>query len=195
MTATSKASTMTVVQFLDWAATQQPGRHELVNGEVVRVSPGSNRHIDVKMEAWLQLRRAVAEAGVPLHVSGDGVTVVIDDHTAREPDVTVQTLPIDPDALTANEPVIVVEVVSPSSARSDTGGKVAEYFRVPSIRHYLIIDPYGRSVILHSRPDSGSSIATAIHRSGPVALDPPGIVVAAEDLLGSDGIGMDERSN
>jgi Uma2 family endonuclease len=85
-----------------------------------------------------------------------------------------------------DNPVVVIEVVSPSSERSDTGAKVADYFRVSSIRHYLIIDPYGRSVIRHSRPKADGLISTEVHLTGEIKLDPPGLTVAAEDLLGSE---------
>jgi Uma2 family endonuclease len=179
-----KAPPMTVPQFLDWAAAQPAGRYELENGRVLKMSPERNRHVDVKMVAWLSLRNAISRAKVPFHASGDGITVVIDEHTAREPDVTVQSIPVDPDALTANEPVIVVEVVSPSSERSDTGAKVAEYFRVPSIRHYLIVDPRGRSVIRHSRRETSPLIDTEVVTSGDIELSQPGITIPVAELLG-----------
>ncbi|MGO9171122.1 MAG: hypothetical protein ACLP7P_04045 [Rhodomicrobium sp.] len=43
-------------------------------------------------------------------------------------------------ALEVPNPVIVVEVLSPSSMRRDLTRKVAGYFKVESIRHYLIAD-------------------------------------------------------
>ena len=41
----------------------------------------------------------------------------------------------------------VVEVTSPSTGRVDTVQKLADYFRVPSIQHYLIIDVARRMVV------------------------------------------------
>ena len=66
----------------------------------------------------------------------DGMTVKIDKHTSREPDAAVQCgAKVNLDSITLDAPMIVVEVVSPSSERDDTGSKLAECFSVPSILH------------------------------------------------------------
>lgn len=176
---------MTADEYLRWAKTQAGGRHELVGGDVVMMSPETVRHVEVKSEAWLTLRNAIGEAGIDCRAYADGVSIRIDDETVREPDVTVQCSPADQDAQLLAEPVIVVEVMSPSSVRSDTGAKLAEYFTVPSVRHYLIVDPFNRLVIRHSRQGEERTIGTEIHRAGAIALDPPGITFSTEDLFGS----------
>jgi Uma2 family endonuclease len=176
---------MTVDEYLRWSESQGEGRYELVGGEVIMMSPETVRHVAIKNEAWLALRTAIVDAGLACRAYGDGVGILIDDETVREPDITVQCKPADLDSLVLDEPVVVVEVISPSSIRSDTGAKVAEYFRVASVRHYLIIDPFGGSVIKHSRSDADRPILTEIHRSGVIAIDPPGLHVSTESLLGS----------
>ena len=40
----------------------------------------------------------------------------------------------------------MVEVLSPSTKHVDTGKKLEGYFRVPSIVHYLVVDPERRMV-------------------------------------------------
>ena len=52
------------------------------------------------------------------------------------------------DAIAAENPVIIVEVLSPGTVSTDTGGKLADYFQVPSVAHYLIVHPT-RRVITH----------------------------------------------
>ena len=188
MTIAVKPPRMSVSEFLDWTAGQS-GRFELAGGEVIALSPERNRHIDLKMECWLALRKAVAAAKLPLHVSGDGLTVLIDEKTAREPDVTIQRLPIDPESTTAHDPVIVLEVVSPSSFRSDTGAKVGDYFRVPTIVEYVIVDSEGGRVIVHSRRAGSDTIQTRFHETGLIELQ-PGIAVLAESLL----LGTEDRN-
>jgi Uma2 family endonuclease len=68
-------------------------------------------------------------------------------------------------------------VLSPSSRARDAGAKLADYFRIATVRHYLIVDIAGRTVIHHARvADDG--IRTAILRgSGTLALDALGIAV------------------
>ena len=43
-------------------------------------------------------------------------------------------------SLYAPNSIIVVEVVPPSSRARDLSEKLADYFRVPSVQHYLIVD-------------------------------------------------------
>jgi len=175
---------MTVPEFLAWAEAQDQGRYELVRGEVVAMSPERARHVRAKAACWLALTEAIKAGGLPCEALSDGIAVVIDEHTSREPDALVQCgKPVDADSLTADEPAIVVEVLSPSSARSDTGGKLAEYFSVPSVSHYLIVDPLRRLVIHHARGE-GDAIATHIRSDGELRLSPPGLTLQVTSLFG-----------
>jgi Uma2 family endonuclease len=78
----------------------------------------------------------------------------------------------------------VVEVLSPSTRSVDTGAKLANYFRVPSIRHYLIVRADRRAVVHHRRRDDGG-IETQLVTEGRITLDPPGISLLVEDLYTS----------
>ena len=70
-------------------------------------------------------------------------------------------------------PVIVVEVLSPSTAADDHGMKLDGYFSLRSVEHYLIIDADRRVAIHHKRGEAGA-IETRILRDGVVRFDPPG---------------------
>lgn len=187
MAALPKAK-MTANEYLQWSADQDEGRFELVDGEVVMMSPETVRHVEVKAEVWLALRRAISKADLSCQAYNDGIGIRIDNETIREPDASVQCGPVDPDALILDKPIVVVEVVSPSSARSDTGAKVAEYFSVDSILHYLIVDPIRHSVVAHSRAHVDATIQTKILNSGRLDLSPPGIALEVADLFGGGGV-------
>lgn len=168
---------MTVDEFIDWAAAQPSGRYELLAGKVYAMSPERVGCNETKQLTWLALREAVRACGLSCRAYGDGLTVPIDASTSYEPDVLVRGgEPLDPDAVKVVDPVIVVEVVSRSSRGLDKGMKLADYFRVPSIVHYLLIDT-SRRVITHHARDLASGIRTSIHHDGLVRLDPPGIDV------------------
>ncbi len=112
------------------------------------------------------------------------MTVEIDDDTDYEPDALVNCgEPIPDDATAAPNPIIVVEVLSPSTERLDAGGKLADYFRVPSIQHYLLVRPLRREIIHHRR--GVNQIETLIISDGEVVLDPPGIRFALTELWGT----------
>jgi Uma2 family endonuclease len=177
---------MTVDEYLAWAETRPEGeRYELVDGEVVAMAPERNRHNLVKTNAVVALRLAVREAGAPCVVLGDGATVVIDETTAFEPDAVVQCgAPLDPDAVTADAPTIVVEVISPSSQGIDTNRKLDGYFRLPSVRHYLVVDPVRRTVLHYARGEEGR-IETTRLVEGRLRLEPQGLALEVADLFAS----------
>lgn len=172
---------MTVDEFLRWAA-EQPGRHELVGGEVVAMAPERNRHLLAKKRVDQALDRAIAEARLDCQALPDGATLRIDEATAYVPDALVICGPIDLDSVEVEDPVVVVEVLSPSSRGVDAGAKLTDYFRLASVRHYLLVDPERRVVVHHGRAEDGS-IATHVRRDGTFRMDPPGLSVAVEDLF------------
>lgn len=164
---------MSVEEFLAWAE-HQPDRFELFDGEVFAMAPQRVRHAEAKFAVRLALRGGIREAGLPCHMLPDGVTVRIDDATSFEPDALVYCGPrLDADAIAAPAPVIVVEVLSPSTGRIDTGQKLVGYFRVSSLMHYLIVDPVKRMMIHHKRGADGL-IETRIAAGGTIDLTPPG---------------------
>lgn len=174
---------MTVDEFIPWAMAQPRGRFELVQGRVVAMAPERARHNLLKLAAARALERAVEKAGLPCTVFTDGMTVRIDPLTAREPDASVQCgVALDLDSLELEAPLIVVELTSPSSELADTSTKLVEYFSVPSIRHYLVVDSKNGAVIHHARGE-GAAIRTLILTTGVIALDPPGLELTADSLL------------
>ena len=109
-----------------------------------------------------------------------GITVRIDDHTAYEPDALVYCgARLPRGSMIVSAPVVIVEVLSPATAHTDTSAKLIGYFKLPSVMHYLVLDPEARSVTHHVR-DRVPEILT----TGPLRLDPPRFDVTAEDLLG-----------
>ena len=107
----------------------------------------------------------------------------IDGKNSYQPDVLVYCgEPLPGDALEVPNAVVVVEVLSPGNAITDLRDKLQGYFRVPSILHYLIIDPDKRLVIHHAR-GRDDTVATRIVTSGQITLEPPGLSLAVADLF------------
>ncbi|WP_159732239.1 Uma2 family endonuclease [Methylosinus sp. Ce-a6] len=162
----------------------RPGRHELVDGEVFAQASERVAHAKAKLLVALALQDAVRRAGAPCHVLPDGVAVRVDSATVFEPDAQRYRGPeLPPDALFVEAPLIVVEVLSPSTGRNDVLGKLAGYFRVASIALYLIVDP-DSALVIHHRRGQGSDILTRVIREGDVTLDPPGLVFPHSAIYG-----------
>jgi Uma2 family endonuclease len=186
---------MTADAFIAWALDQPSGRYELAAGEVIAMAPERAGHALVKLEAARALQDAVAAAGVPCEVFPDGMAVRIDEATVYEPDASVRCGPRLPeDAVVFADPLVVVKVLSPSTRAQDSSAKLEAYFRLPSVRHYLIVNTGTRSVIHHARGADGA-IATRIHGEseardrrgddpgGELRLDPPGLVLRPADFF------------
>ena len=181
MTALPKYNKMTVDDFLVWAETQE-GRWELFDGVPVAMSPERVIHGDVKFQVAQALGAAIARAGLPCKFVLDSAAVRINKHRSYQPDALVYCgQPLPRDALEVPSPVVVVEVLSPSNAMKDLRDKLLGYFLVPSIVHYLIVDPDKRLVIHHAR--GSDAIATRIMSDGLFRLDPPGIELTVASLF------------
>ena len=107
----------------------------------------------------------------------------MDADTDYEPDAVVNCgPPLPPDATAAANPVVVVEVLSPSTQSVDSGEKLADYFRVPSVQHYLVVRARRQEIIHHARV--GETIVSRAVNVGVIRLDPPGIVLDVAEVYG-----------
>lgn len=168
-------------EFHTWVETQPRGRFERVEGEVVAMTPERWVHARLKARIWRALDREITLAGLPCEAAPDGMTVEIDEDTDYEPDTLVNCgPPIPDDAIAAPNPVVIVEVLSPGTASVDTGVKFADYFRLASVQHYLLVRPSRREIIHHRRTEDG--ILTRIVHEGTILLDPPGIRLALDEI-------------
>ncbi len=170
---------MTADEFIAWAMARPEGEHyELVAGEIVPTAPEQSTHALMKGLVFRRFAEAIEAAGLPCTVYPDGMAVTVDADTTYEPDVIVRCGDALPDdAIAVTDPIILVEVRSPSTGYLDAGVKLGDYFRLPSVRHYLIVNLKKRVVIHHER-DAAGTITARIVRDGAVRLDPPGIELA-----------------
>jgi Uma2 family endonuclease len=172
---------MTVDEFLAWAE-EQPGRHELFRGIVYAMTPERAVHAEVKFAVQAALANAIRTRSLPCHMLPDGMTVRIDDATAHEPDALVYCGPrLPPSALEVPNPVILVEVLSPSTRHVDAQIKLAGYFLLPSVAHYLVIDS-DKPLIIHHARATGDAILTRIVTDGSIKLESPGIELSVADI-------------
>lgn len=93
---------------------------------------------------------------------------------------------LDDDAVAFSDPVVVVEVLSPSTRARDAGAKIEEDVRVASVRHCLLLGTDRRSAI-HHLPGKDGAIATAIVTEGDRRLDPPGITLSLDAAFADAG--------
>lgn len=167
--------------YFAWAEAQPRGRFERLGGEVVQMSPERWEHSRLKTAILFALEASLAERP-DCCVIADGMTVAVDDGTDFEPDVSVhQGPPIPRDSVVIPNPVLVVEVLSPSTKRIDTTVKVSGYLCVA--RHYLIFRADRREVLHWTRGAEAPA-----RPAGAVKLDPPGVVLDLAAIYDRTGV-------
>jgi Uma2 family endonuclease len=175
---------MNVDQFLAWYENQPSGRFELFNGEIVPMSPERSQHNLTKFYVARAFTDAIKSAGADCTAYTDGMGVRINNDNLYEPDASIQAgKALDRNATELTKPVVVVEVLSPSTTKIDTMSKLADYLSVASIAHYLVIDGDHETVVHHQRISS-SECETRIVTKGSIKLDPPGIEVPVAAFFG-----------
>jgi Uma2 family endonuclease len=85
--------------------------------------------------------------------------------------VVVTCAPLDLTTPVIAEPVIIVEVMSPSNEQNDTGLRWLAYRTIPSLRHYVVLSPNQRLVHMHSR--AGDIWREHFLSAGALELDGP----------------------
>jgi Uma2 family endonuclease len=183
---------MTADEFLAWAERQpkEAGKFELWDGEVIvkhgpagQLNAERSQHWEVKGAAFAALRDAIKCSGLPCFAAIDGASVRFASDKLVEPDVLVYCGERVPrDVLEVPNPVIVVEVLSPSTQSFDLGAKLQGYFGLTSLHHYIIIDP-DRPLIIHHKRGAGDAIETRFASGPALSLDPPGLEVDLAEIL------------
>ncbi len=115
---------------------------ELINGRVVRSVVGARLdHARIIQNVNFALRSHIRAKGLPCETFTESAWLKERfQKLAAFPDVMVRCGPIEPDAPFVDDPLILIEVVSPTSGSRDHGEKAPAYMRLASARHICLID-------------------------------------------------------
>jgi Uma2 family endonuclease len=152
MSVTVRVPTMTRDQFFDWAEAQN-ARYEFDGFEPVAMTGGNLNHNSIAFNIHRALHARLRGTGCRPWGLDAGVATIGD--TVRYPDGVVTCSPAPGLSRLVPDPVIVFEVISPTSGHVDRIVKVREYNAVDSIRRYVIVESASVGLIVHQRPDSG----------------------------------------
>ena len=152
MSVTLRVPTMTRDQFFDWASAQG-GRYEFDGFEPVAMTGGNLNHNQIAFNIHVALRGRLGGTGCrPLGLDA-GVATVGD--TVRYPDGVVTCSPVNGISHLVPNPVVVFEVISPTSGHMDRIVKLREYAAVDSIRRYVIVESASAGLTVHERHAAG----------------------------------------
>ena len=142
---------MSKAAFIGWGATEEE-RYELVGGRVVMMPRPSLAHGLIVGNLYVGLRgRLDRKQWVVIQEYG----LDAGPETLRYPDIVVDCAGGRANAYTAMAPVLLAEVLSPSSVEIDLGDKRAEYLQIPSLLAYVVLSQDEPRAWIWTRKEGG----------------------------------------
>ena len=173
---------LTVEQYLGWEA-RQPDKHEYVSGEVVAMVGVTRKHATVAGNVFNLVTTHLGDGPCRAYMSDVKLRVEAA-NAFYYPDVFVTCDSRDHQADDfMSSAVLVVEVLSPSTAAYDRGEKFAAYRKLAGLREYVLIDPDRRRIEYFRR---GEGDLWVLHEPGPdrsLTLQSVDLRIASEDVF------------
>lgn len=152
-------------------------RHEFLDGEIFAMGGASRKHNLVTGNAFAALHGQLAGRDCEVHASDMRVKIPATGLYAY-PDVVVvcgdPELEDDAELDTLLNPTLILEVLSPTTADYDRGGKFAHYRTLPSLAEYLVLAQDQVHAEHSRRQPDGSWLLTETDRPGEI-LELPSI--------------------
>ncbi len=165
---------MTREQFLDWAQAQEP-RYEFDGFQPVAMTGGSRNHSRTCQNIFFALRTRLRGSDCDVLGSNAGLPTV--GKAVRYPDALITCAKFPGTARLIPGVVVVFEVVSPISGRTDRIDKLREYRAVPCIQRYVILEHLSAALTVFSRTE-GTTDWTAVALTADDTLNMPEIGIA-----------------
>jgi Uma2 family endonuclease len=159
-------------------------RHEYVNGEVFAMVGASWAHARIVLNIGSKLNSALRP---PCLAAVSDMKVRVEAANAfYYPDVVVTCTADQPDAYVARDPVLVVEVLSPSSERTDQREKRPNYQTIASVQEILLVAQDRRTVELFRRDREGWTVEQ-VTDEGVIELASVGVTLSMEEIYRNVG--------
>jgi len=132
---------MTIAEFDEFVAGLADDReYELVDGELAMMVNPTETHEQIAANSGAPLKLAMDRRGCRTYQGGMRVQLD-DDSSARDkyrPDVLVRCGPSQ-NKTYVTDPIVIVEVLSPSTIDNDRGRKLRFYKNMPTARHIVLV--------------------------------------------------------
>ena len=128
-------------------------RHEYVDGQVYAMAGASDRHNRIAGNVYARISSHLGDNPCEPFISD--MKLFVSPSLFYYPDVMVSCDQPPSDPYFRTQPVLLVEVMSPTTARTDRHEKLETYLKIPSLREFAIILQDGMEIELHRRTDDG----------------------------------------
>ncbi|GAA4371697.1 Uma2 family endonuclease [Hymenobacter koreensis] len=166
-------------------------RHEFFAGEVYAMSGGTSAHNTITLNCASSLRTALRGSGCRVYMESVQLAVA-QGHYYTYPDVMVTCHPDDIAAeRTMRHPVLIIEVLSPSTADHDRSWKFNQYKQLASLQHYILVSQHVCLVEWFRREPSGVWSFTALADMTDVLEMPElGVTLRVQDIYDEVAVPM-----
>jgi len=182
--AARRDASMSVAEYRIWVEAKPDWeRWELLDGVPVLMSPPRERH---QMIVSNLLRRLgdLADRRDCRALPGLAILSEAMDDFAPIPDVVVRCGPMGADGY-ASDPLLVAEVLSPSTLTIDRGRKTDFYMTVASLRYFLVVYQREPRIEVWHRSDAGDWITDVFGPGDGIALPELGGALPVDDVYAS----------
>ncbi len=133
-----------------------PIKHEYVEGEVYAMAGTSNNHSRIAINITTALSIHLRDSPCEPFAGATKVRAAID--VFYYPDILVSCEETEKDSYFRNNPILVIEITSPSTEHIDRREKLFAYQRITSVQEYAVIDQHRMNVELHRRQPNANWI-------------------------------------
>ncbi|RYG25608.1 Uma2 family endonuclease [bacterium] len=176
-------------EYLRQERARTDGRSELINGEIHMMAGASLTHtiltssIDVALNTRLANTPCQAVTS-DLRVKSDETEMYTYSDVVlfceREYEDGVQD--------TLKTPLVIFEVLSPSTQSYDRGDKFTHYRTIPSLRHYVLVSADQRTIDHFARQSGDTWLLSTFRGNELLRLDPPGVEVPLDEIYRRAGL-------
>ena len=146
---------MTVEDYLAWEDAQ-PERHEYIGGIIYAMAGGTAAHAAIAMNVAASLHGQLRGKRCRPYGSDLKIRVQYPTHTRfYYPDLTVACSDTPAKSVFHDQPVVIVEVTSESTRRTDELEKRDAYQTIPSLRGYVLLNQEKADAVVWRRSDQG----------------------------------------
>ena len=138
--ARAEAFPKTTEEFLAWPGDDRVKHYELVDGEVRAMSPGSAFHGLIQATLTAMIRQTLRDSGSPCKVLTEPAVKprLRAASNVRIPDIGVTCSLIAAGQIVMNDPILLVEILSPSNL-AKTWTNVWAYTTIPTLHEIVIV--------------------------------------------------------
>ncbi|MBF0165864.1 MAG: Uma2 family endonuclease [Magnetococcales bacterium] len=183
----SEPNPMTIEAFLAWEG-EGDTRHELVDGQIVAMSPPSRVHSRVTANLAARLENRLRPPYMVLVEAG--IHPPERDDIYYQADLAIDCTPLTPEGREGTNPLVIVEILSPTTKSHDRGVKLADYRTIPSVQAILLVSSVACHVEYWRRDGAGWRVLDLIGRHTRLRLDPLELEVTLDEIYaGLDWLG------